>query len=119
MEDAIRELIRDTLNRLGLYSKDAEYLIWRTGVAESGYRALAQTSGPAIGFWQCEPDTVEDIWVNYVVYREKYKKPLLTLGFDPNDITYSVMGNLNVQIALCRFKYYRDKQKIPSYKNLK
>lgn len=113
MEKSIRFLIEETLSRLGLYSEDALELVWRTGVAESGYRTLFQTSGPAIGFTQCEPATIKDIWVNFAEYRDRFKTPLLKMGFDVDDIEFSVSSNIALQIAFCRLKYYRDSKPIP------
>ena len=115
MKKDIKELIKWTLNRINMYSEDAASLIYRTGQAESGYRILRQYGqGPAIGFFQLEPATMNDIIDNYVDYRPQIKTDLYSLGYDDSDgAELRVMGNIHLQIAFCRLKYRRDKHPIP------
>lgn len=50
----------------------AASLIYRTGLAESGYRVREQDGGgPALGYWQMEPATLEDIARNYLASRPR------------------------------------------------
>ena len=86
MINSIKEIVEGTLYKLDMYSDDALSLIMRTGWAESGYRALRQYKGPAIGFWQVEMDTVKDTLDNYVAYRPHIMKVLETLGLDMEDL---------------------------------
>ena len=90
-------------------------------MAESGYRALKGygDGNPAIGFWQIEPATLDDMIDNYIKYRSKYKIELIDLGmkFDNSKII-SVMSNMAIQAALCRLHYRRDKDPIPSWTDL-
>ncbi|ACI52185.1 conserved hypothetical protein [Gluconacetobacter diazotrophicus PA1 5] len=39
------------------------------GNAETGYRTRRQVDGPALGFWQVEPATHDDLWRNWLAYR--------------------------------------------------
>ena len=116
----IKEIAEYSLYKLNCYSDDALALVVRTGMAESGYRALRQENGPAIGFWQIEPATMYDMMRNYLKYRHKYKKALEELGmeFKGDDIEMSVMANMAVQAALCRLHYRRDSKPIPSWDDL-
>ena len=118
----IKEIVEYSLYKLDCYSDDALALVVRTGMAESGYRALKGygDGNPAIGFWQIEPATMYDMMRNYIAYRATYRKSLEELGmqFEGDDIEISVMSNLAVQAALCRLHYRRDKHKIPSWDNL-
>ena len=67
MKKDIKHIIKWTLNYIGMYSDDSAELIYRTGMAETGYRVLKQIGGgPALGFFQCEPNTMLDIMKNYV-----------------------------------------------------
>ena len=118
----IKEIAEYSLYKLDCYSDDALALVVRTGMAESGYRALKGygEGNPAIGFWQIEPATMYDMIRNYIKYRPKYRKILETLGmeFKGDDIEMSVMANMAVQAALCRLHYRRDSKPIPSWDNV-
>ena len=90
-------------------------------MAESGYRALKGygEGNPAIGFWQIEPATMNDMITNYIKYRSHYKKNLISLGMNfGKDKIISVMSNMAIQAALCRLHYRRDKDPIPSWDDL-
>ena len=57
----IKELIRHTLKKLGMWSEQAEELVFLTGLVESGYRYISQIgSGIARSFWQVESATAKD-----------------------------------------------------------
>ncbi len=119
MISEIKEIAEHALYRLDCYSDDGLALVVRTGMAESGYRALQGygESNPAIGFWQIEPATLYDMMRNYIVYRPQYRKALEELGmqFKGDDIEVSVMANMAVQAGLCRLHYRRDKYPLPSW----
>ena len=113
MHDSIKKIIAWTLHRLDMHSDDAVDMIFRTGMAESGYRALEQTKGPAIGFFQVEPDTVKDTLDNYLAYRPHIKAIIDQLGFVDSDSNMSVMSSISLQVAFCRLKYRRDRHPLP------
>ena len=71
MKASIKRIIEYALRDLNMYSKDAVLLVYRTGEAESGYRHLEQVKGPAVGFFQVEPDTIDDTIDNYLKFRPK------------------------------------------------
>ena len=117
----IKEIVEYALYKINSYSDDALALVMRTGMAESGYRALRGygEGNPAIGFWQIEPATMYDMMENYIQYRSNYKHPLEEMGMDfEKNTSMSVMSNLAVQAALCRLHYRRDKDPIPSWDDL-
>ena len=119
MKKQIREIIEWSLKEMGLHSKDAVDLVYKTGNAETGYRHLKQMGGgPAIGFWQVEPATLIDIMDNYVKFRPKLEKRLKSLGFSQNDIETRVMSNIALQAVFCRLKYKRDKYALPKSNDL-
>ena len=122
MINEIKEIVEYALYKLDCYSDDALALVVRTGMAESGYRALRGygKNNPAIGFWQIEPATLYDMMRNYIVYRPQYKKALEGLGmkFKGDDIEMSVISNMAVQAGLCRLHYRRDKYPLPSWDSL-
>ena len=114
MKKQIREIIVWSLKKMDLYSHQAADLVYKTGMAETGYRHLKQMGGgPAIGFWQVEPATLIDILDNYVKYRPKLLEGLKSLGYSPDDIETRVMSNIALQVVFCRLKYRRDKYALP------
>lgn len=53
-------------------SEAAERLLVLTAAVESDGRHVVQVGGgPALGLWQMEPDTAEDIYKNYLRYRSR------------------------------------------------
>ena len=122
MVNEIKEIVEYALYKIDSYSDDALALVVRTGMAESGYRALKGMGmgNPAIGFWQIEPDTLLDMMRNYISYRPHYRASLEELGmeFSGDDIFISVMSNMAVQAGLCRLHYRRDKDPLPSWSDL-
>ena len=118
----IKEIAEHALYKLDCYSDDALALVVRTGMAESGYRALKGygKGNPAIGFWQIEPATLYDMMRNYLFYRHKYKEVLQDMGMKlkGDDIEISVMANMAVQAGLCRLHYRRDSKPIPPWDDL-
>ena len=114
MENTIKKIIAKTLKKVDLYSEEAAALIFETGQAEARYGALEQMgNGPAKGFFQCEPATMEDCIENYINYRPELKKALNSLGFIEDDPIFSLTTNLAIQVFFCRIKYRRDKDPIP------
>jgi len=96
MTKDIKEIIKWTLEYLGMYSEDAAKLVYRTGMAESGYRALRQRGGPAVGFFQVEPATMIDTIENYVNYRPELKIKLYGIGYDDTDAEMRLLSNSNL-----------------------
>ena len=114
MIEDIKDIIDWTLKQMDMYSEDAADLIFRTGMVETGYKAIKQYGGgPALGFFQVEPETIRDTIENYASYRPKVQKGLIMLGFDNKDMEIRVMSNIALQVAFCRLKYRRDKNPLP------
>ncbi len=121
-DDTVSLIARVTKN-LGLYSPEAVSLIYNTGLVESGYRFLRQMgSGPARGFFQCEPWVAVDICNNYLKYRDKRLKKASSASnvywhtfIDPNesDWDFILESNLAAQIVMCRLHYRRVPKPIP------
>ena len=119
MEKSIKKIIKLALKHLNLDSEDARSLIYKTGKAESGYRTLQQYGGgPALGFFQMEPNTALDIWNNYVMYRPKYRDKLYALGFDDGTLEFCLLSNIGLQAAFCRLHYRRVPSALPKSDDL-
>ena len=104
------EIIRPALHALGIWSPEREYLVLGTGAHESHYQYLQQLGGgPALGYWQCEPATHQDIWDNYLRYRPALAEPLNRL----RSAEVSPMALVRYPLyaaALCGVHYQRKQQ---------
>ncbi len=115
------EVVNKTLRHMGLYSKSAAQLI--TGVVwqESGQGEWLKQlgNGPAVSFIQMEPNTHDDIWENFLKYREELGKTVESLSIKldgdqkghPHPI--SLMYSLPYQVAMCRCHFLRVKEGLP------
>ena len=114
-KDDLRIMIADVLKRLGMYSETATELLMGTCAVESDFgRSVEQVGGgPALGVFQMEPNTMNDIWYNYIRYREGLRVILADefgmRGPDKeklkNDIEYS--------IVMASLKYRRSSLVLP------
>ena len=112
----IKPKIKRVLGDLDMYSIEAGELVFRTGMAESGYRVLRQVGGgPAVGYFQVEPDTALDIWDNWLIYRPVIVADLLMATGCGNGpwSDDEIVANIDLQIALCRLHYRRKPGSIP------
>lgn len=120
----IKELIRHTLKKLGMWSEQAEELVFLTGLVESGYKYISQIgSGIARSFWQVESATAKDSIDNYLVYRKPRLRKVAKvmnisskklLGMSDDDLKDFLWGNIVAGIVFCRLKYWRVPKSLPS-----
>tara|TARA_Y100001938_G_scaffold19324_1_gene24048 strand:+ start:700 stop:1149 length:450 start_codon:yes stop_codon:yes gene_type:complete len=118
MKETIRKIIRKVLEKLSdsgiKYSDNAEDLIFETGNAETGYRHLEQMGGgPAVGFFQIEGWVIKDCWDNYIVFRKPLIEFAKSLGFNEEDMEFSVTSNIALQVFFARICYRRKPGSIP------
>lgn len=119
------EIIVPTLKFMGkviderMYSEDAVTLLLGTACAESQLTYMRQLNdGPALGLYQMEPATYEDIVkycerkgtdfknkVIYCIYQEMYR--------DMPDLS-QLIYNLRLQTVFARLHYWRVTQPIPT-----
>jgi hypothetical protein len=105
-------VIVPALSELGLYSQAAEELLLGTALQESRLQYLRQlNNGPALGVFQMEPATHNDIWTNYL----KYKRELaLKVGTLAHKIApASLATDLLYAAAMCRVHYLRVPEALP------
>lgn len=113
-------VIRPALQRINLWSQAAEQLIFGTGLVESRYEWLDQTTpgpGPAYGPWQMEEPTHDDLWVNYLAYQTDLADSLLRMagfGIVTKPPVIALHGNLFYGAAMCRVHYRRIKAPLPA-----
>lgn len=112
----LRELvIKPALHDLIMASPAAEELMIFTCANESfGGTYLKQKNGPALGIYQMEPETYNDIWQNYI----KKKGSLLLIMISSFESTFipderRLIYDLRFATAMCRLHYARMPQNLP------
>jgi hypothetical protein len=120
-----RGLIYDTLsvfsqqaNAPYLFSEDAVELLMLTAAQETLMgKYLKQVKGPALGIFQMEPISYEDLFANFIVYKKEIHEAL-ELWTAPNvPFRTRMMGDLPYQIIVARLFYLRKPGKLPSKDN--
>ena len=116
----LRTLITEFLETIELYSKDALELLMLTAAQETycGTYIKQLGGGPALGIFQMEPNTHEDIWENYLCYNPSIFNKILKLSmqkeFSINNAKYfDMIGNIPYQIGMARIYYLRKKEELP------
>jgi hypothetical protein len=108
------ETIRPTLNELGLGGNAAEELLLGTAIQESDLVHRTQIGGgPALGLYQMEPDTHNDIWENFLEYRPQLKDRVSAF-LTSEDKLYNLQHNDAYATAMARIHYSRVSSELPS-----
>ena len=98
-----------------MYSEDAEALIMGTAAQESRLKYLRQLgNGPALGLFQMEPATHDDIWSNYL----SYKPELIDIVIDSIETNKPpkaerMVWDLRYSAIMCRLHYRRVPKPLP------
>lgn len=88
--------------------ENAISLLLGTCAQESGFQYNRQLGGgPARGYWQCEPATEEDVWLNYLAYNPELADFFAVRCGMTGPNTSALEHNLVYQIILARTHYYR------------
>jgi hypothetical protein len=110
-------IILPALTTVGLFSEAASELVLGTCLQESNLKYIRQLgNGPALGVIQMEPATYNDIWENFLGYREELADKVMTLAAPNNGSRPSpseLIGNLWFACAMCRIHYYRVPDALP------
>lgn len=109
LEDLITRVLLDA----NLWSREAVDLLMLTAAQEShlGTYIVQKGGGPAQGIFQMEPLTEEDIWHNYLEYREDLRDYVLDTC--PEGTFSSLETDLVYQILMARLHYRRVPSPLP------
>ena len=112
----IRSLvIRPALSKINLWSPSAEELVLGTAIVESGLTYIRQWGdGPALGLWQVEPSTQNDLYTNFLHYRPELGSKLIELRATGLSLDENLATNLMYGAAVCRLCYYRKPDALPA-----
>ncbi|MCP3682151.1 MAG: hypothetical protein GY861_05610 [bacterium] len=105
----LRSLIADTLFEVDLFSLEAAELLFMTAAQESHCGEYIQQlgRGPALGIFQMEPDTEQDILENYIQYRPQLQKIVDRFRIKAVRGDLNLRGNIPYQIVMARIHYLR------------
>ena len=106
--------IKPALEKLGLWSTAAEELVLGTAIVESALIYIRHHgAGPALGLWQVEPRTHDDLYTNYLSYRQELGSRLMELRSPALSMGENLATNLMYGAAVCRLCYYRQPEALP------
>ena len=113
-------IIRPSLQPIGLWNANAEELLVMTCAQESlGGKYLHQIKGPALGIFEMQPNTINDIWKNYLSTRISMLKGIydqLKIIERPDDEV--MVYNLRYATIMARVFYERIKENLPDAKDV-
>lgn len=107
-------IIIPTLDYIGMNSRAAVNLLLGTAAQETRLgEYLHQINGPALGVYQCELNTMDDMLDNYLKYRKELLRKVLKLSIPGLTREKNLEGNLYYATAIARIHYYRVPEKLP------
>ena len=108
-KNQLREAITEVLQEFGLYSPEAVDLLMGTAAVESKLGTyIRQIRGPALGIFQMEPASEQDLWNNF-------RRTKIILGgnyYTPDSV--ALKYDLRYQIIMARIHYLRKPGAIPT-----
>jgi hypothetical protein len=115
-----RLVVTPTLDMLGMYSKSVEELLVFTCATESkGGTYIKQIQGPALGVYQMEPATHQDVWGNYIK-RQSGLMTKVAVRFnintvpEPNRMIYDMLYST----MMARLMYRRFSEPLPNHSDI-
>lgn len=117
----VRELIiQPALDKIAAYSEEAEELLVATLAHESlGGTYLSQIKGPALGIYQMEAATYDQLWQGFITTRPVLMRNLLTgCGYVVRPDASVMVHNLWYATMMARIYYLRVPDKLPAADDL-
>lgn len=120
-KDQLRQLIKDVLTEVNLYSKSAEELLMLTAAVESNlgyYVEQVGTSKGGKGIFQMEIPTCQDIDNNFLKFKDEEFQRQVSVYDSKGDLDTELKGNLPFQIVRARVHYLRVSSPLPPHDNV-
>lgn len=96
------------------FSDAAVELLKMTAAHESHLGSyIAQVGGPALGIYQMEPATEQDIYSNFLCYNKGILHKVNGLAGSKKQPSPVLVSDLTYATAMARVHYYRDKYPLP------
>jgi len=113
-------IIEPTLKKMDMYSESAVNLLLGTCAQESlmGKYVRQLGGGPAIGIYQMEPMTADDIMYRYLPLHKDIEKKFIDAAMPyilapRHHAISSIIFDVRLATALCRLKYWMDPEPLP------
>ena len=101
-----------------MHGFDTDTAVWLvTGIAavESEFRALRQhPTGPALGLWQMEPASADDIWTNFLRFRPDLEGRIHAMLAPTHSRDMQLIDNLRYGAAMARLQIWRSPSRLPA-----
>ena len=114
----VKELIvTPVLNKLSFSCtpESVELMLMTMGHESLGGEFIEQVGGgPALGVYQMEVNTYEDIWDNYLRYNGPLAQDVYSVLGHTNAKSYMMVGNLYFATVMARMHYRRVREAIPA-----
>jgi|APSaa5957512535_1039671.scaffolds.fasta_scaffold325278_1 hypothetical protein len=108
------EFIIPGLKQLDMHSDAAVELLVMTAAQESHMgHWLKQMQGPALGLYQMEPATHDDIWKNYLSRKKSLILILKDFMLPSSTPETQLLGNFAYATAMARLHYWRVSEPLP------
>jgi len=116
VEQFRRLIVRPTLEEMGAWSIGAENLLIGTCAQETemGCYLKQLGNGPALGIYQMEPATYDDIWKNYLNFNPKKAQYVERTDIPEPEV---MIYDLKFATQMARFHYLRVSEAIPQTDN--
>ena len=108
------QIVIPTLYQIGLCTDASVNLVTGTGLSESQFIYDRQIDGPALGWFQMEPATHDDCWVNFLAYRPELASKIRLVAGKQNPTADDLVTNRPYAAAMCRVKYLRSPLALPA-----
>lgn len=115
-KEVFRKEINDTLTQIGLNTPFATNLLMGTCAQESAFGKYNRQlgGGPALGVFQMEPATFEDIVNNYLYYKRNLYVRILSVCKLNYFEAEEMIDNVKFATCMARVHYLRVHESIPS-----
>jgi hypothetical protein len=113
-------IIKPALQDIHLFSAEAmELLVFTCATESNGGTYIRQNKGPALGIYQMEPATYNDIWQNYINLNPKLAM-ILSTSFDCGRMPSEdrLIYDLRFATVMARLHYARVKEPIPWFDDI-
>ena len=110
----LTHFIEPACSLIGLASDEASILLLATAAVESDNgKYVKQIGGPALGWYQMEPATHQDLYDNFLKYKPTLENKLKFLALPGFDRSHQLTVNPLYAAGAARLQYYRVPKPLP------
>jgi hypothetical protein len=108
-------IVKPVLVAMGNWTEASEMLLMGTAAQESQLIYTHQINGPALGYFQMEPQTYQDCWTNFINFRAALKAKVLAIRTAAGPPKAEDMEtDAKYAAAMARVRYMRVPASIPT-----